>query len=135
MAPHGLRFGGVALSRRDLQHSGDGLATPTLYVGITIPRFSEFVPDLVPATLGPDPNFDPWGYFPKVAKRFWPLWPPIGLRFETFAITRRGLTVSGDGFALKRPVARDRHPAIFQIFPPVLWPYSPGVADLTEQWQ
>ena len=28
MAPHGLRFGGVALTRGDLQHSGDGFDHP-----------------------------------------------------------------------------------------------------------
>ena len=95
-----------------------GLAIPTLYVEITIPRFSGFWPNLVPATLGPDPNFDPWGGFPKVAKRFWPLRPPIGLRFETFAIARRGLTDPGDGFGLKRPMARNSHPAIFCPPPP-----------------
>ena len=98
------------------------MAIPTLYVEITIPRFSGFGPDLAPATLGPDPDFDFLGGFPKVAKRFWPLRPPIGLRFGSFAITRRGLTDPLDGFGLKRPMARDRHPAFFQIFGPPPWP-------------
>jgi len=111
------------------------LAIPTLYVEITIPRFSRFWPDLAPATPGPDPDFDFLGGFPKVAKRFWPLRPPIGLRFGSFAITRRGLTDPLDGFGLKRPMARDRRPAFFRIFgPPSLAPYYmpiiPGVAGL-----
>ena len=92
------------------------MAIPPLYVEITIPRFSGFWPDLVPATLGPDPDFDFLGGFPKVAKRFWPLRPPIGLRFGSFAITRRGLTDPLDGFGLKRPMARDRAPATWWIF-------------------
>ena len=46
------------------------------------------------------------------------------LRFGSFAITRRGLTDPLDGFGLKRPMARDRHPAFFRIFgPPSLAPY------------
>ena len=57
------------------------------------------------------------GGFLRGAKRFWPLRPPIGLIFEPFAITRRDLTDPGDGFGLKRPMARDRHPAIFQMLP------------------
>ena len=107
------------------------MAIPTLYVEITIPRFSGFWPNLVPATLGPDPNFDPWVGFPKVAKRFWPLRPPIGLRFETFAIARRGLTDSGDGFGLKRPMARNSNPVFFRIFgPPSLGPYYSPIDPL-----
>ena len=68
-----------------------------------------------PARMGPgtdvsNPKTDILGRFLRGAKRFWPLQPPIGLIFEPFAITRRDLTDPGDGFALKRPMARD-HPA------------------------
>ena len=66
---------------------------------------------MAPATPGPDPDFDCLGAFPKVAKRFWPLQPPIGLRLGPFAITRRGLADPLDEFGLKRLMARDRHPA------------------------
>ena len=79
---------------------------------------------LGPLFFGPRPKTDIFGSFLRGTKRFWPLRPPIGRRFDSFAITWRGLTVSGDGLALKRPMARDRHPAIFRILgPPLLWPY------------
>ena len=87
---------------------------------------------MAPATPGPDPDFDFVGAFPKVAKRFWPLRPPIGLRFDSFAITRRGLTVPGDGFGLKGPMARNSNPAFFPDFldplpGPILYAYYPPV--------
>ena len=75
-----------------------------------------------PLAPGPDPDFDFLGGFPKVAKRFWPLRPPIGLRFGSFAITRRGLTDPLDGFGLKRPMARNSNPAFFLLFGPPPWP-------------
>ena len=107
------------------------MALKGVWLEIAIPRFSGFWPDMAPATPGPDPDFDFLGAFPKVSKRFWPLRLPIGLRFDSFTITRRRLTVSGDGLALKRPMARDRNPAIFWIWAPpimaLLYPYSPGV--------
>ena len=107
------------------------MALKGLWLEIAIPQFSGFGPDLDPATPGPDPDFDFLGAFPKVAKRFWPLRQPIGLRFDSFAITRRSQTVPGDGFGLKGPMARDRHPAFFRIFgPPSLAPYYSPIGPL-----
>ena len=128
--PIGLIFDPFAITRRSLPIPGDGFSLKGLWLETAIPRFSGFWPDMAPATLGPDPNFVFWGGFQRVAKRFWPLRPPIGLRFAAFAITRRGLTVPCDGSGLKRPMARDRHPAFFRIFGaplpgPLLYAYYP----------
>ena len=100
-----------------------------LYLGVSGPIISVVgpvgyycLPDKI--ETGPGPKTDIFGSFLRGAKRFWPLRPPIGLRFDLFAIIQRGLTLPGDGFGLKRPMARDRHPAIFRIFgPPSLAPY------------
>ena len=83
-------------------------------------------PALGPLPHGPYPNFDFLDGFlrrPKRPKRFWPLRPPIGLRFGIFYITSRGRKDPVDGFGVCGPMARDRHPAIFRIFGPTPpWP-------------
>ena len=43
------------------------------------------------------------------------LWPPIGVRFDPSAFTRRDLKHSGDGLVLNWPMYPDRHPGILQF--------------------
>ena len=107
-----------------------GLAFTGLWLEIGIPRFSRFWQDLAPATFCPGPNFDFWHGFPRRPKRFWPLRPPIGLRFCISYITSRGRKDPVGGFGVCGPMARDRHPAIFRIFGPtppgpLLFAYRP----------